>query len=457
MSYDAVLARAGELARAYLGELPERRVNARVADPPFASPLADAGADPVRVLDAIARLIDEAGVPTPGPRYFGFVTGGSYPVAVAADWLVSAWDQNAGLHVMSPALSRLEDVTAGWLLDLFGLPSTCSVGFVTGATMANVTCLGAARHEVLRRAGWDVEADGLQRAPELRVIAGTGAHASIDTAARLLGFGTSNLVRVAADAQGRMIPDALAAALRRGGGPSIVCLQAGHVNTGAFDPFAPLVDIAHRHGAWVHVDGAFGLWARAAAERRALADGVEGADSWGVDAHKWLNVPYDSGIAIVAHPAAHRASMAQRASYLLRADGERRDGMDWTPEASRRARAVPIYAVLATLGRAGVAVLVERCCARARQMADLLRPHPGVTILNDVVLNQVLVRVRSRACRNVTPAVIARVQEEGVCWVGGTEWNREAAMRISISNWSTSAEDVERSAASIVHAARESV
>ena len=454
MSYDALFARAQDHAHAFLATLRARHVNARTPDPVTRDP--PAVSDPVAplaVLDSLAQLVAEGSVATPGPRYFGFVTGGSYPVAVAADWLVSVWDQNAALHALSPAMAYLEDVTAGWLLELLGLPRDASVGFVTGATMANVTGLAAARHQVLRRAGWDVEADGLQGAPKLNVIVGAGAHASIDTAARLLGFGTSNLVRVAADDQGRMVPEALEAALARASGPTIVCLQAGHVNTGAFDPFTPLIDIARRHGAWVHVDGAFGLWARAADGLRPLADGVERADSWGVDAHKWLNVPYDSGIAIVAHPAAHRASMAQRASYLLRADGERRDGMDWTPEASRRARAVPVYAVLKALGREGVAALVTGNCARARQMAERLRPHDGITILNDVVLNQVLVRVRSRADGNVTPAVIARVQQAGVCWVGGTTWEREPAMRIAISNWSTTAEDVERSAASIRDAA----
>jgi glutamate/tyrosine decarboxylase-like PLP-dependent enzyme len=456
MPHDHLLTRAQALASAFLTALPARHVNARCADPSTgdASTLAD-GADPLDVLDHLARVMAQGSVATPGPRYFGFVTGGSYPVAVAADWLVSAWDQNGGLHVLSPAVAAIEDTAAAWLLDLFALPAAASVGFVTGATMANVTCLAAARHEVLRRRGWDVEAQGLQGAPPLHVIVGSGAHASIDTAARLLGFGTANLVRVAADAQGRMIPEALAPAIARANGPTIVCLQAGHVNTGAFDPFAPLIDIARRHDAWVHVDGAFGLWARAVEDEklRALADGVERADSWGVDAHKWLNVPYDSGVAIVAHPAAHRASMAQRASYLLRAQGERRDGMDWTPEASRRARAIPIYAVLRSLGRPGVSALVQACCARARQMAALLAPHPGVTILNDVVLNQVLVRFRSRAGQNITPEVIARVQEEGVCWVGGTEWNKEPAMRIAISNWSTSEADIEASADAIRRAA----
>jgi glutamate/tyrosine decarboxylase-like PLP-dependent enzyme len=456
MPYDDLLNRAQAHAREFLTALPGRHVNARSADPSTgdAATLADGG-DPLAVLDHLARVIEEGSVATPGPRYFGFVTGGSYPVAIAADWLVSAWDQNGGLHVLSPAVAAIEDAAATWLLGLFGLPAASSVGFVTGATMANVTCLAAARHEVLRRRGWDVEAQGLQGAPSLHVIVGAGAHASIDTAARFLGFGTANLVRVAADAQGRMIPDALAAAIARADGPTIVCLQAGHVNTGAFDPFPVLIEIAHRHEEWVHVDGAFGLWARAVEDDklRGLADGVERADSWGVDAHKWLNVPYDSGLAIVAHPAAHRASMAQRASYLLRAQGERRDGMDWTPEASRRARAIPIYAVLRTLGRPGVSALVQGCCARARQMAALLAPHPGVTILNDVVLNQVLVRFRSRSGQNITPDVIARVQQEGVCWVGGTDWNKEPAMRIAISNWSTSEADIEASAGSIKRAA----
>ena len=455
MSYDLLLTRAARHARTFIDSLPARYVNARNADAVSSdAPALAAPVDPLAVLDELARIVEDAGLATAGPRYFGFVTGGSYPVAVAADWLVSAWDQNAGLNILSPAMAAIEDTTAAWLLDLFGLPATCSVGFVTGATMANVTCLAAARHEVLRREGWDVEAQGLQGAPLLRVIVGEGAHASIDTAARLLGFGTSNLVRVAADPQGRMIPDALGAALSAGHGPTIVCVQAGHVNTGAFDPFPPLIDAAHHHGAWVHVDGAFGLWACAVDDDglRRQAEGLERADSWGVDGHKWLNVPYDSGIAIAAHPAAHRASMAQRASYLLRAEGERRDGMDWTPEASRRARAVPIYAVLKTLGRPGVSELIIRCCAHARQMARLLGAHPRVTILNDVVLNHVLVRFNDRSGSNVTPQVIAAVQKEGVCWVGGTSWNREPAMRISISNWSTTSNDIERSAAAILAA-----
>lgn len=453
MSFDRLLNHAHGIAVRFLEGLPERPVNALDPAPSLPASLPVGPSDPVDVLNALEALIEAGGVASAGPRYFGFVTGGSLPVAVASDWLVSAWDQNTGLHVMSPAIARLEDLTAAWLLDLFGLPPGASVGFVTGATMANVTALAAARDEVLRRVGWDVERDGLQGAPRLTMIAGAEAHSAIDSACRLLGFGTASIVRVAADTQGRMRGDALREALAAVRSPAIVCLQAGHVNTGAFDPFPELIAMCQRAGAWVHVDGAFGLWAKAAAALRPLADGVEDADSWAVDAHKWLNVPYDSGFAIVAHPGAHRAAMAQTASYLLRATGERRDGMDWTPEASRRARAVPIYAVLRTLGRRGVSDLVTRCCDRATQMAERLRAHRGITILNEVMLNQVLVRVASPSGANITPEVIARVQQDGVCWVGGTTWGSQPAMRISISNWSTTADDIDRSAASIVSAA----
>jgi glutamate/tyrosine decarboxylase-like PLP-dependent enzyme len=453
MSFDLLLDRAHRLAGRFLAGLPDRHVNARDPFPPFDDALPDDLSDPVDVLDALDSLIEAGGVASAGPRYFGFVTGGSLPVALASDWLVSAWDQNTALHVMSPAVARVEDITAAWLLDLFGLPAGASVGFVTGATMANATALAAARDEVLRRVGWDVEHEGFQRAPRVTVVAGAEAHSAVDSACRLLGFGTARIVRVPADAQGRMRPDRLRESLEAVSAPSIVCLQAGHVNTGAFDPFPELIAAAHRAGAWVHVDGAFGLWAKASARLRHLADGVEQADSWAVDAHKWLNVPYDSGLAIVAHPAAHRAAMAQTASYLLRATGEHRDGMDWTPEASRRARAVPIYAVLRTLGRRGVSDLVTRCCDCATRMAERLRAHAGITILNDVALNQVLVRLTASSGVNITAKVIARVQQEGVCWVGGTSWGGQPAMRISVSNWSTTFEDIDRSAASIVSAA----
>jgi glutamate/tyrosine decarboxylase-like PLP-dependent enzyme len=453
MTYEDVLRITGRLALPYLNSLRERPVVGRESDPvvgPVAMP--ESGDDPETMLTELAELVDRAGVATAGPRYFGFVIGGTLPAAVAADWLVTAWDQNAALNVMSPAMATLEDRTAAWLLDVFDLPRGSSVGFVSGATTANATCLAAARDEVLRHVGWDVEAGGFQRAPLVTMVAGYEAHSSIESACRVLGFGTTHTARVEADEQGRMVPASLQTVLGGITGPTIVCLQAGHVNTGAFDPFPELIAIARRVGAWIHVDGAFGLWARAAERFRRLCQGLELADSWAVDAHKWLNVPYDSGLAIVAHQAPHRAAMAQRASYLIRAEGERRDGMDWTPEASRRARAVPIYAALRTLGRRGICDVVTRCCDLASRMAWRLRREPAVEILNEVVLNQVLVRLRDSAGANVTPKVIARVQEGGVCWVGGTSWQGEPAMRISVSNWSTTEHDVDVSAEAIIAA-----
>jgi glutamate/tyrosine decarboxylase-like PLP-dependent enzyme len=456
MTYDAVLRAAHARAAEFLGGVAYRRVVAQSTFADLVKHLGGAlprtGEDPPGVIEALTREADPGLVASAGPRYFGFVTGGSYPVAVAADWLVSAWDQNAALHAMSPAIAAVEDVTARWILDLLSLPSTSGVGFVTGAHMANVTALAAARHEVLRRQGWDVEALGLQGAPPITVIAGAEAHASIPAACRLIGLGAATIVHVESDDQGRMRPDALDAALSSSSGPRIVCAQAGNVNSGASDPFGEIVPGVRRHGAWLHVDGAFGLWAAAARDRRHLVAGVEGADSWTTDAHKWLNVPYDSGIVIVAHPAAHRAAMSQRAAYLIPADGEERDGMDWTPEASRRARAVPIYAVLRVLGRAGLEELVERCCRLASRMADRLSAASGVAILNDVVLNQVLVRFTDERGENSTTRVISRVQADGQCWCGGTSWAGQPAMRISVSSWRTTEKDADRSVAAILDA-----
>jgi glutamate/tyrosine decarboxylase-like PLP-dependent enzyme len=458
---DPLLARTRDLAASFLATLDTRPVNARATFAELVEtlggPLPDGPQDPRVVIERLAAGAEPGLVATPGPRYFGFVTGGTLPAALAADWLVSAWDQNAALHVMSPAASAIEEVTAGWLLDLLGLPRSASVGFVTGATMANVTALAAARHEVLRRAGWDVEAQGLQGGPPVTVVAGAEAHTSIQQACRLIGLGSSTIVRVAADEQGRMHPAALDVVLRQVEGPVLVCAQAGNVNTGAFDPCGDLARIAHEHGAWLHVDGAFGLWAGVSRDRRHLVDGVEHADSWALDGHKWLNVPYDSGLVVVAHPAAHRASMSQTAAYLIRAEAEERDGMDWTPEASRRARAVPIYAALCSLGRQGLEELVDRCCRCARVIADRLSGVPGIAVLNEVVLNQVLVVCRSHANANVTPAVLQRVQQGGVLWAGGTRWQGEAAMRVSVSGWRTREEDAERAATAIVEAHRASV
>lgn len=456
--YEPLLTRTHAIAAAFLDTIDDRPAHARA---PFGDlvaalggPTPQAPQDPVAVVEALARALEPGLMATPGPRYFGFVTGGSVPAAVGAEWLASAWDQNAGLHILSPAMAAVEAVAAGWVLDLLRLPPRAGVGFVTGATMANVTAMAAARHEVLRRAGWDVEAYGLQGAPRVTVVAGAEAHASIQQASRLIGLGASTIVRVAADDQGRMRAAALRDTLARIEGPTIVCAQAGNVNTGAFDPFGEIAGAAHDRGAWLHVDGAFGLWAAVSPSRQDLLEGIELADSWAVDGHKWLNVPYDSGIAIVAHPAAHRASMSQTAAYLTRAANEERDGMDYTPEASRRARGLAVYAAIRSLGRQGLGDLVDRCCRCATRMAEQLRGEPGIHVLNDVVLNQVLVRFEDRSGGNITPAVIARVQQEGTCWAGGTRWMNEPAMRISVSGWRTTETDIDRSAAAILEAHR---
>lgn len=412
-------------------------------------PLPQAPADPVSVLEQLASHADPGIVASAGPRYFGFVTGGAVPVTVAAEWLGSAWDQNACLYVLSPAVAVMEDVVAGWVLELLDFPRQAGVGFVTGCHMANFTCLAAARHEVLRRAGWNVETHGLQRAPRVRVIAGDEAHITAIGALRYLGFGSEEIELVAVDDQGRMRAEALDATLKNGDGPAIVCAQAGNVSTGASDPFDAIVASAHAHGAWVHVDGAFGLWAAAVPELRRQVAGIEKADSWATDAHKWLNVPYDSGIAIVADAAPHRAAMGLKASYLQRGADEERVGMDWVPESSRRSRVIPLYALFRTLGRDGIADIVRRNCALARRMADRLSGTKAVRILNDVVLNQVLVRFKDD---ETTRQVIASVQAEGTCWAGGTFWQGKQAMRISVSNWSTTEADIDRSAEAILKA-----
>jgi glutamate/tyrosine decarboxylase-like PLP-dependent enzyme len=453
---DRLLLRTQQLAQGFLAGVdarpvfPQRTFAQLIAA--LDVPLQDDPLDATTVIEELASAADPGLVANQGPRYFGFVTGGSLPAAIAADWLTSAWDQNAGLYVLSPAASAIEQIAAGWVIEVLGLPASSSVGFVTGATLANVTALAAARHEVLRRAGWDVEADGLQDAARITVVAGADAHASIGAATRLIGLGSSTIVRVNADGQGRMLASHLGETIARIEGPLIVCVQAGNVNTGAFDPVDDIATHLEERGAWLHVDGAFGLWAAASRSLRHLARGMSRADSWTVDGHKWLNVPYDSGFAIVRHPAAHRAAMSQAASYLLRAPGDERDGMDWTPEASRRARGIAVYAALRSMGRLGLEDLVDRCCRCARRIADGLRLRPGVEILNDIVLNQVLLRIRDRAGSNVTSEVAANVQADGVCWAGTTGWHGEAALRISVSGWKTGDEDADRSIASIMRA-----
>ena len=439
--------RAG-LADRRVGPSPELTADALRAG--LGGPLPRSGQDARRVVDALAAAADPGLLAMAGPRYFGFVIGGSLPAALAADWLVSAWDQNAGLYIHSPAAAVIEEITAGWLLELLGLPATASVGFTTGATMANFTALAAARHALLRRVGWDVEEDGLQGAPPIRVIVGADVHASLLLALRFVGLGRGRALRVAVDDEGRMDPAGLADALAEDDGPTLVAAQLGEVNTGALDPIGQIVAAVRRHRhAWLHVDGAFGLWAAASPRRRHLVGGHDGADSWATDAHKWLNVPYDAGVVIVRDPAAHRAAMGIGAAYLPPAPGQERDAFEWVPELSRRGRGFVVYAALLELGAEGVAALVDRCCDHARRMAERLAADPRVRIANEVVLNQVLVEVGDAA---TTAAVIERVQAEGTAWLGGTTFHGRPAMRISISGWSTTADDIDRSADAILRA-----
>jgi glutamate/tyrosine decarboxylase-like PLP-dependent enzyme len=451
------LSEALERALGYLEGLPERPVGGQARRSELhaglGGPLPEAPGDPREVIAALATAAEPGLLASPSGRFFGFVVGGVMPAALAADWLTSSWDQNAGLFVLGPAASVVEEVVGGWLVELLGLPADVSFGFVTGVQMANFTGLAAARNEVLRRAGWDVEASGLVGAPRVRVLAGQGRHDTIDRAARYLGLGRDAIVAVAADDQGRMRPEALRQALAGVAGPVIVCAQAGNVNSGAVDPVGAICEIGHQAGAWVHVDGAFGLWAAASPRLRHLVAGVELADSWATDAHKWLNVPYDSGLVFCAHPRAHQAAVGVRASYLMHASGGERDEVDFTPDFSRRARGFPVYAALRALGRSGVAELVERCCALASRFAERLAAAGGVEVLNEVVLNQVLVRFGDSDSH--TRQVVERVQQDGTCWMSGTTWRGRASMRISVSNWSTDEADVDRSVAAILRCAAE--
>jgi glutamate/tyrosine decarboxylase-like PLP-dependent enzyme len=454
-TFAAALDIAHERALAYLDSLPDRPVAGRATTAELVEalggPLPDEPQDPAAVVAELADAAEPGIVATSSGRFFGFVEGGVLPAALAADWLTAAWDQNPGFNVLSPAAAAVEEVTAGWLLDLLGLPASASVGFTTGAQSASVAGLAAARHRVLGDAGWDVEADGLSGAPRVRVLVGGERHATIGRALRLLGLGEKTATVVPADGQGRMDASALAEELARGDGPTIVCAQAGNVNTGAFDPLRAIAEATRAHGAWLHVDGAFGLWAAASPRRRELVDGVELADSWATDGHKWLNVPYDSGIVACADPDAHRTALALHAPYLIRSADNPRDGSDWTPESSRRARAFAVWAALRSLGRRGVADLVDRCCDHARRFAAALSAEPGFEVLNEVVLNQVLVRVGDDDER--TRATARRVQREGEAWLGDTTWHGVAALRISVSDQATTAGDVDRAVAAIVRAA----
>jgi glutamate/tyrosine decarboxylase-like PLP-dependent enzyme len=442
-----LLTDAAKRASRYLESLDTRAVRPEAEAVAALSKFDQAFPDHESTAEAVLAELDEIGSPatmaSAGGRFFGFVTGGALPATVAANWLATTWDQNAGLVVTSPANAALENVSLRWLKDIFHLPSDSAGGFVTCATAANFSALAAARHALLARAGWDVEARGLFGAPSLTVIVGDEVHASLLKALSLVGFGRDRVVRVPADAQGRIRFDAFPDVDDR----TIVCLQAGNVNTGAFDPIREICARAHSQGAWVHVDGAFGMWAAAAPARAHLVRGIEEADSWATDAHKWLNVPYDSGLVLTRHADALRQAMSIGGAYLKQ--DEDRVPYHYTPDFSRRARGIEVWAALRQLGRPGLADLIERTCQYAAQFAEGLRAA-GHRVLNDVVLNQVLV---SFGNAERTREVIDRVQRDGICWCGGTTWQDHTAMRISVSSWATSDADVKRSLAAILSAA----
>ena len=439
-----LLRRTAEIAADYVESLDERPVFPDVTPEQLrealGGPLPDEPLDPAQVVVELAEHAGPGVVATGSGRYFGFVIGGGLPAALAADWLTSAWDQNAGLYAAGPSASIVEQVTRDWLLELLGLPGEASIGFVTGTQVAHVTGLAAARWHVLDDAGWDVGREGLAGGPRVRILVGEKRHVTVDRALRLLGLGTPETV--AADDQGRMRVDALADALEGASGPTIVCAQAGEVNTGAFDPLPEIAAACRDARAWLHVDGAFGIWAAVSPRFRHLVAGVELADSWTTDAHKWLNVPYDSGIVMCAHPESHRNAMTVSASYLIMDEGTRRvrDEMDWVPEFSRRARGFAVYAALRSLGRRGVQDIVERCCDAAARFAGRIAELDGVEVLNEVVLNQVLFRFESD---ERTDEVLRQVQESGRVWLSGTTWDGRKAIRVSVSNWQTGDEEID--------------
>ena len=442
-----LLEQTTQRAISYLEALDERRVapspeaiaNLATLD----QPLTNEPNSPEQVIELLDTVCSPATMAMAGPRFFGFVIGGSLPVTVAANWLAGAWDQNSGLYTPTPATAQLEQVALTWLLDLFKLPSSCGGAFVTGGTMANFSALAAARHAQLERAGWNVEADGLYGAPPITVIVGEEAHPTLFKSLGLLGLGRNRVLKVPVDSQGRMRADAIPQL----SGPMIVCAQAGNVNTGAFDPLPEICERSHAAGAWVHVDGAFGLWATTASSTAHLATGLDQADSWATDFHKWLNVPYDSGLALVRDADALRGAMGITADYLPTSPF--RNPSDFTPELSRRARGVEVWAALRSLGRQGVAELIERNCRQARRFAEGLKAA-GHKVLNDVVLNQVLVMFEDA---ETTSRIISEIQRDGTCWCGGTVWQGQTAMRISVSSWATTDADVERSLEAMIRIA----
>jgi glutamate/tyrosine decarboxylase-like PLP-dependent enzyme len=453
MTERELLARTADIAANYIETLETRPVYPRASVEQLREALdgalPEAPQDPFAVLDALAHASEPGVVASQSGRYFGFVVGGSLPVALAADWLVSTWDQNLGFLVLGPSALVMENSAGEWTKELLGIPADASFAFVTGCQMAHVTCLAAARQHVLEAAGWDLPEDGLAGSPPITVLVGGKRHSTVDRALRYLGIGRAQIRPVGTRADGGMEVGALGAALADRDGPTIVCAQAGEVNTGVFDDFDAIADAVEGSGAWLHVDGAFGLWAAASPSLRHLVTGHERADSWATDAHKWLNVPYDCGIAFTRHPDAHRDAMTAQAAYYVRDPDAIREPVDWTPDHSRRARAVPVYAALRQLGRSGVADLVERSCRHARRFASGVADLPGCEVLNEVVLNQVLFRFADDA---TTAAALARVQESGEAWMSGTSWDGRAAIRLSVSNWRTTDSDIDRTVAAFAAA-----
>jgi glutamate/tyrosine decarboxylase-like PLP-dependent enzyme len=443
-----LLRRTAEIAADFVDSLDERPVfpttSVEELTAALGGPLQEQPLDPLEVVERFAREADPGIVATAGGRYFGYVIGSALPASIAADWLTTTWDQCAGLGALSLSGAVVEEIVGEWLKDLLALPADASFAITTGCQMAHVTALAAARQDVLEAAGWDVRERGLAGAPPITVVVGALVHVTVGRALRLLGVGNDQVVVVGADEHGRMGPDDLRTALARIDGPAIVCAQAGEVNTGSFDPLPEIVDIVRDTGAWLHVDGAFGMWAAASPGRRHLVDGIGDADSWATDGHKWLNVPYDCGLAFCAKPGAHRASMTMHASYFEGQGAWLRDAADWTPESSRRARAFTVYAALRSLGRQGVAELVDECCELALRFAEGIARVSGCTVLNDVVLNQVLFRFEDDP---TTLAVLEEVQRSGEAWMGGTMWEGRAAIRVSVSSWRTTEADIDRTVA----------
>jgi glutamate/tyrosine decarboxylase-like PLP-dependent enzyme len=460
MTFDELWRKTAESAIRYRNAIaePRRTLGPREMFDAFREPLPQTGSEPAEVIDLLAERAEPGLRAMTGPRFFGWVIGGSHPVGVAADWLTSAWGQNAGNHFAAPAAAAAEAVAAGWLLELLELPRASSVGFATGATAANCVCLAAARDEVLRRAGWDVEAHGLFGAPPISILIGDDAHTAVFSALRFLGLGRDRVVRVKADAQGRMDADDFRRAARTVSGPVIAIAQAGHVNTGGFDPFDRLIPIARELGAWIHVDSAFGLWARTSPSWRHLTNGIDQADSWATDGHKWLQTPYDCGYAIVRDEVAHRRAMTIAASYLpMTAEGER-DPTHYVLELSRRARGFATWAMIKHLGRSGIVDLVEGHCRAACAIAERLAADPSVEIVNEVELNQVLVRFGKHASQQegdrLTRETIGRIQQDGVCFAGGATWHGREVMRISVSSWETDLQQALASADAMLRAWR---